>query len=161
MIAPLTLPAVATAGNGATRYTLTLTSLTPLAGLTFDAGTRVLFGTATTEAEAMFTYTAGDSDANNLGTDGDMLTFGITVAADTAPAFGETIADQIYNRGIAIEPLTLPEATGGNGALIYTLTPSLPAGLTFDGAARPPTLTGTPTTAGGGGGVHIQRARLG
>ena len=45
-----------------------------------------------------------------------------------------------------ITPLTLPEAMGGNGALTYTLEGALPAGLTFDGAARPPTITGTPTS---------------
>ena len=147
MIAPLTLPEAA-GGNGVTRYTLTLTSLTSLAGLTFDAGTRVLSGTATTEAEAMFTYTAGDSDANTAADDMVTLTFGVTVAADTAPAFGESIADQIYDRSIAIEPLTLPEATGGNGALIYMLTPITPGltipGLTFDPTSR--VLSGTPTT---------------
>ena len=60
----------------------------------------------------------------------------------------ESIPDQIYTVGTAIDPLTLPTATG---ATTYRLSShadqSLPAGLTFDGAARPPTLTGTPTAA--------------
>ena len=42
---------------------------------------------------------------------------------------------------------TLPEATGGDGTLVYTITRALPDGLTFNAAATPPTITGTPTTA--------------
>ena len=53
--------------------------------------------------------------------------------------------DQAYRVGTAIEPLTLPEATGGNGGLTYTLSPEVP-GLTFIASMRQ--LTGTPTAAG-------------
>ena len=63
---------------------------------------------------------------------------------DAAPDFGDArIADQRYERGVPIAPLTLPEATGGDGALTYALAPALPAGLVFDEATR--TVTGTPT----------------
>ena len=59
-------------------------------------------------------------------------------------SFGnETIADQSWHKDDAISTLTLPEATGGSGALTYALSPSLPAGLSFDATAR--TITGTPT----------------
>ena len=64
---------------------------------------------------------------------------------DTAPAFAVTVADQTYTEGDAISPLTLPEASGGNGTLSYSLTPTVP-GLTFTAATR--TLGGTPTSAG-------------
>ena len=50
-----------------------------------------------------------------------------------------------YEVGKAIEPLTLPEVTGGTGDLTYSLTPDLPAGLTFDAATR--TISGTPLAA--------------
>jgi len=40
-----------------------------------------------------------------------------------------------------IRPLTLPDAIGGDGILSYTLTPTLPAGLTL--TMR--TIAGTPT----------------
>ncbi len=53
--------------------------------------------------------------------------------------------DQTYTGGIAIGPLTLPTASGGDGALTYSLTPAIP-GLSFDAARRQ--LTGTPTSAG-------------
>ena len=65
------------------------------------------------------------------------------VELDTAPTFGTmTVADQTFTVGTAVD-LTLPLATGGNGAITYTL-PGLPDGLTFDAATR--ILTGTPTT---------------
>ena len=64
---------------------------------------------------------------------------------DTAPAFAVTVADQTYIEGEPISPLTLPEASGGNGPLSYSLAPTVP-GLTF--AAATLTLSGTPTTAG-------------
>ena len=63
----------------------------------------------------------------------------------TAPTFAVTVADQTYTEGEAISPLTLPEASGGNGTLSYSLAPTVP-GLTFTAATR--ALSGTPTAAG-------------
>ena len=53
--------------------------------------------------------------------------------------------NQTYTVGTAIDALTLPEASGGNGTLAYSLLPNV-AGLTFNASTRQ--LTGTPTTAG-------------
>ena len=63
------------------------------------------------------------------------------------PAFAsaDAIADQEYEVGTAIAPLVLPEATGGDGTLTYSVS-TLPAGLAFNGSTR--TLSGTPTAAG-------------
>ena len=59
-------------------------------------------------------------------------------------AFGNaTVANQSYTKDTAIATLTLPEATGGRGTIAYSLSPSLPAGLSFDAANR--AITGTPT----------------
>ena len=59
------------------------------------------------------------------------------------PSFGSaTIADKTYTRGVAVADDTLPEATGGNGALTYSLSPDLPDGLSFDASTR--VLSGTP-----------------
>ena len=74
---------------------------------------------------------------------------------DTAPAFAADAMiplEDSYPQHGSITPVTLPEATGGNGDLTYTLTTeqgTLPAGLTFNGDLRPPTLTGTPSVFGG------------
>ena len=68
-----------------------------------------------------------------------------TEPADTAPVFAGTVANRTYTVGAAISRLTLPEASGGNGTLSYSLAPTVP-GLTFAAATR--TLGGTPTSAG-------------
>ena len=59
-----------------------------------------------------------------------------------APRFQGAVEDQEYDFGEAIEPLVLPEASGGHGSLTYSLSPEIP-GLTFDADTR--TLSGTPT----------------
>ena len=151
-IEPLTLP-VATGGDGAITYTLTGPSNaalnTAVPGLTFDAATRTLSGTPTTVAVSTdLTYTAGDTDGSAPGTDEVTLTLSITVNAaagtDTAPTFGAvTISPQTFTIGTAVD-LTLPVATGGEGAIVYALTPAAPAGLTFIPATR--VLSGTPNT---------------
>ena len=143
-IEPYVLP-VATGGNGALTYTLTpaLTAALP-AGLTFDPATRTLSGTPTEVVTAKpYTYSAMDADGDRT----PPLTLTITVRADSKPVFAPDtrIADRVYTQHAVIEPAGLPAATGGNGALTYTLTPALPAGLTFDPATR--VLSGTPTAA--------------
>ena len=143
----LTLP-VATGGENGIVYTLS-TALP--AGLNFDTGTRVLDGTPTaaTVTAATYFYRAADGDTNTDPSDSDLLTFTITVsaaaAADTAPAFADdaAVSPRSYSRFAEIPPFTLPQATGGNGDITYTLTPAIP-GLTLD--ADTGVLTGTPTT---------------
>ena len=150
----LTLPE-AVPGNGATHYGLANTGTfmvvadgESLLGLTWNAAERTLTGTATTGTIPLL-WIARDTDESTSDT--ASLPFRITVEADTVPSFaiGETIDLRTYVAGTMIAPLTFPQATGGNGDLTYMLTPSLPAGLglTFDGAANPPTLTGMPTAA--------------
>ena len=132
----LTLPA-ATGGAGTLTYTLTPDLP---AGLSFDATARTISGTPTAAAaSASYSYAATD------GTDTVTLSFSIAVTA-SALSFGDaTIDDQSWTAGAAIDALTLPAATGGAGTLTYTLTPDLPAGLSFDATAR--TISGTPTAA--------------
>ena len=142
----VTLPA-ATGGNGTLSYSI---SPSLPAGLSFTASTRVLSGTPTgTSASATYTYTVSDGDNNTDDTDKDTLTFTIVVAAepDTAPAFADnaSIANQSLTQNTAMTDLTLPAATGGNGTLSYTITPTLPAGLTFTASTR--VLSGTPSAS--------------
>ena len=155
-ITPLTLPR-ATGGEGAITYALT----PAIPGMFFDTVTGVLSGAPTTAAAATtYTYTAGDTDGSAAGTDESSLTISITVLANTIPTFGTSmIVDgavtivfprprYTFTVGTVVNQ-TLPVATGGDGTLIYTLSrvAFLPAGLTFNAAATPPTITGTPTTA--------------
>ena len=89
-------------------------------------------------------------------------------AAGAGLTFGDArVEDQHWEQYAAIAPVTLPEASGGTGALTYALAPALPAGLVFDAVARtisgrpsapsaPATYTYTATAAGG-----AERASLG
>ena len=65
-----------------------------------------------------------------------------------ALAFDEDVSATVFEGtvGTAIDPIELPEATGGTGALTYVVSATLPAGLSFDAATR--TISGTPSAAG-------------
>ena len=63
---------------------------------------------------------------------------------DLEPIFSEAVDPQSYRQNKAIDPLTLPAATGGDGDLTYSLT-ELPDGLSFD--VETLTVSGTPTEA--------------
>ena len=66
--------------------------------------------------------------------------------ANTKPVFEATQPPLAFTVDVAIDPaVTLPAATGGDGTLLYALTPALPPGLAFDETSR--TLSGTPTEA--------------
>ncbi|MCZ0952025.1 MAG: putative Ig domain-containing protein, partial [Rhodospirillaceae bacterium] len=68
---------------------------------------------------------------------------------DAQPSFatGSNPGDQSYTVGTAIDALTLPEASGGEGPLTYSLSPEVP-GLMFDATATVRRLSGTPSVAG-------------
>lgn len=86
---------------------------------------------------------AGGVDASlDLGTHAFANAANLKVNVQPAPAFTQTVAPQRYRKGTAVA-VTLPAATGGNGALEYALSPVLPFRLTFDRATR--TISGTPT----------------
>ena len=70
-----------------------------------------------------------------------------TGEVDRFPSFrtADSPGNQSYTVGTPIDTLTLPEASGGNGALSYSLSPTVP-GLTFNAGTRQ--LSGTPSTAG-------------
>ena len=69
-----------------------------------------------------------------------------TAKPDTSPSFGtQAIEGPHLPVRVAIQTIQLPEGSGGNGDLGYTLTP-IPAGLSFDPASR--VVSGMPTTVG-------------
>ncbi len=128
----------ATGGNGDLTYTLPNLP----AGLMLSADV-VLTGTPTELGTTFLTLTVMDSDTNIAVADTASQTLTITVEADTAPSFGvQTVDTQVYTASEEIMLLVLPEATGGNGDLTYTLT-GLHTGLAFNPDTRE--LTGTPT----------------
>ncbi len=90
-------------------------------------------------------YTAKVEGKN--GTTGVAIVEVFRITPDTQPSFavGSGPGNQSFTVDTAISALTLPEASGGNGALTYSLTPAIP-GLNFNPTTR--RLTGTPTSEG-------------
>ena len=92
-----------------------------------------------------------DPDGGNVNPVPVTGDFTITVdpaggAADAMPTFSVSFFDdQAFTTGTPVN-LTLPAATGGDGALTYSLTPAIP-GLTLDPTTR--VLSGTPTVSAG------------
>ena len=120
---------------------------------TQTSGTEVtLQGAATVTPSFIAPQAPGALSFRLTVTDPGGLTASDTVAVtvrDTAPSFGgAAVAALTLERGRPTEPVVLPAATGGNGALSYRLTsePAGLAGLAFDAATR--TLSGTPKTVG-------------
>ena len=166
-VEPLTLPmasggVIDAALNGGELSDYSLDPAELPEGLAFDRFTRVLSGTPAAALErADFTYWVHDDDDDYSAEDADSLAFTITVEAggaadNTAPAFAEgaSIGDLVFTAGEAVEPLTLPMASGGdidaalNGGELsdYSLDPAeLPEGLAFDRFTR--VLSGTPAVA--------------
>ncbi len=98
------------------------------------------------ESKTSYSVTVGVSDGNG-GTDSITVTISVT-NVNEAPAFANTatISNIAATVNTAITSVTLPEATDPDGTTpTYTLTPALPAGLTFTASTR--ALAGTPTAA--------------
>ena len=83
--------------------------------------------------------TATDADADTA-----TLDFLARIVPDRTPSFGDAaIGDQAWIENAAITAFDLPEATGGNGDLTYTLAPALPGGVSRAGRR----VSGTPGAA--------------
>ena len=108
------------------------------------------------------TVTVSDGIDRTIGTHDVVVS---PVTGSSAPAFPDNVSviNRIYKKGVSITPINLPEATGGDGTIIYTFhtTRSLildgrdiggkgtaqepPLGLIYNAATR--TITGTPIKA--------------
>ena len=96
-------------------------------------------------ALAAGTYTIEATTYSNARTGSFTPSLSSGTPLDLTPDFGlESVPDQTYGVNGTVS-LQLPLATGGNRPLTYSISPALPAGLTFDARAR--TITGTPTSA--------------
>ena len=128
----------AESGNGDLSYVLepSLPS-----GLVLDVATRTISGTPDkAHQRTEFSWTANDIDGDTA-----TLSFFITILEDLQPSFAADVMidDRSFVTDSEIESILLPEATGGNGELTYTLMPDLPAGLAMDSATR--SISGTPS----------------
>ena len=151
-ISPLVLPE-ASGGTAPLTYSTTILPT----GLGFDAATRTISGTpaSATEGSVVVIYTVIDSAGNAVA-----LTFTISVnpgitfddffnffgSGKIVPTASHDLAEiREFIVGQRVEDLVLPEASGGTAPLTYSLSPALPAGLSFDAATR--TISGTPQMA--------------
>ena len=96
------------------------------------------------EPDETVIVTLASGDGYTLGST-TAFTLTITDNDATALSFAQTLADQSYYVGLAIDDLTLPAARQGTQPYSYALTPELPKGLMFDASTR--ILRGTPTEA--------------
>ena len=90
--------------------------------------------------------TSGDAPASIRRSFYALSTVLTVPPADTVtPSFdsGTSIDNQVYRINSPITSRTLPEATVGDGALVYSISPTLPTGLTLTGRI----LTGTPAAS--------------
>ena len=129
-------------GEGAYRYDRTGRDAGRLA-IEFDTG-EPCEGHLYFESETSGWYGSGCVDTVERVQD---WSGGAWVGIDSASMpldLGSGPEDLVYTVGTAIDALTLPAASGGDGALTYSLSPRVP-GLNFDPATRQ--LTGTPTEA--------------
>ena len=154
-IAEVVLPE-ATVGEGDITYSV---SDNLPAGLAFDAETRTLSGTpevATDGAvEVTYTATAGDATVTlpisitvNAALEFDLSSFfgAFNGAGKVVPTTSHDLAEiREFIVGQRVEGIVLPAASGGTAPRTYSLSPALPAGLTFDAATR--TIAGTPRAA--------------
>ena len=90
-------------------------------------------------------YVVGVRAVNVAGTGPWSPNLSATTIRNSRPIFatGASIPDQSYKVGEAVSTLELPRASEGDGDLVYSLSPKLPAGVQFDQHRL--TLSGTPT----------------
>lgn len=117
-------------------------SITPSlpAGLTMSSSTGVVSGTPTaTQAATTYTVTASD------GTASATATISITVSAATVSATAVSPASQTLSGfvGVALAPSAALVAAAVTGTKVFSITPTLPAGLAMNTATG--VISGTPT----------------
>ena len=138
-VRPLTIPAGSVSGT-------TTFTITPIDDKTVEADETIRLTVPYANKQITAQYDDGDDVTLMVGTVDITLQ---DTGAGGAPSFATdaSIADQTYSVDVAIADWVLPEASGGDGELMYSVS-TLPAGLEFDAVSR--TLAGTPTEASDG-----------
>ncbi len=118
-------------------------------GLSINKETGKIAGMTEKNLPFTLTINAKDKYGGSISQMLKVLGRNLPLRPDTAPpTFGDaTVENQTYTVGTAITTLELPVATGGNGAITYSLTGTLPDGLMWNEGTSPQTIAGEPTTA--------------
>jgi YD repeat-containing protein len=121
--------------------TLTYSASGLPAGLTFNASTRVISGTPTTQGAATITITVNDGNGGTVST-----SFTLSIN-NSGPTLVTPIPAQTLGRNAALNFQFAGNTFGdaNNDSLTYTAT-GMPAGISFNGATR--TFTGSTTVLG-------------
>ena len=127
-------PVTGTGGTGTLSYSV---SPAPPTGLTYSTSTGAITGTPTATSSAA-TYTVTVTDAN-----GATATASFSLTVDSAVIATTTIASTTLTFYQTTASFTPVIGTGGDAPLSYSVTPTLPAGLTFNTTTG--AITGTPT----------------
>ncbi|MFM6913427.1 MAG: putative Ig domain-containing protein, partial [Aquirufa sp.] len=120
--------------------TVTTYSISPIlpAGLSLNTSTGAITGTPSAAVSAT-TYTVTATNAYGSGT------ATLTITTGLAPSnVSYTISNPSITVGQAMVPIS-PSITSGSGTLTYTVSPSLPAGLSIHPSTG--VISGTPTAA--------------
>ncbi len=129
-----------TASDGTSPISFAVTPSLP-SGLSLNASTGAITGTPTL-ASAVTTYTVTATDSNNVTASGN---FDLSVyAAVTAT---QAVASRTLTRNAAATPFTPVTGTPGLAPLAFSVSPSLPSGLTLSSTTG--AISGTPTLASG------------
>ena len=121
----------ASGGNGTTIFTLTTGTIPP--GITLSSG-GILSRTPNSAGTYSFTVKVTDS-AGRMAT-GEFTVTIVPQLLITTTRLPDVLTDHPYSQALA--------GTGGEGSYSWTLSGSLPAGITFNGATG--VISGTPTT---------------
>jgi hypothetical protein len=131
-------PIVASGGSGALTYTI---SPALPSGLIIDSATGEITGTGTV-ASSTTTYTVTVKDSASPP-QSKSETFSLSVVS--IPIVTKiVIPTKVLQQNIAATSFTPVTATGGTGALSFTVSPTLPTGLSFSSSGA---ITGTPTSS--------------
>lgn len=129
-------PLVPTGFSGAVSY-----SVSPAlpAGLSFNSSTGVISGTATSASAATPYVVTGTGASSGIAS--VTVTIGVTSAGASVSRPSQVVQAEA---GQPITQTASIDATGIVGTVTYSITPQLPAGLTFNPATG--IISGTPTT---------------
>ena len=131
-------PVTGAGGRGTLSYSVAPSLPT---GLTLDSGTGTVTGTSSV-ASPTTSYTVTVTDAvSDIGT----ASFDLTV--NSAVAASQAVASTVLTENHAATSFTPVTGSGGTGALAYSVSPALPAGLGM--ASGTGAITGTPTVTSG------------